>query len=100
MNIIYGSLVIVISFMVARFFSKQSYSINVMFFAAAGLECVLVSVLGALFYFFQLGFFARLSEPKEILIRIFGLAIFLAVLVGMKTVNNAKQNRADAGLSD
>jgi len=90
MNILYGAVVIVVSFAVAKFVSSKNISSSKILWMAGGLEFVFVSAIGSIFYFFRLGFFARLTDQSDVLVRIFGLAIFLAVIVAMKALNNAK----------
>ena len=95
MNLVYGALVFLISFLVLRFVPSACTDKKQQFIASFMSEFVLVSVLGAVFWFFKWGFFAQLYSTNDILFRIFGLALFLAVLVAMKVVNQARMATVD-----
>jgi hypothetical protein len=98
MNLVYGALVIGVSFVVAKYVSLKPYALNKIFILAACLEFVSVSAIGCVFYILNLGFFAKINDQQDAIIRIFGLAVFLSILVGMKAMNHAKQKYQD-GLS-
>lgn len=92
MNIIYGAIALVLSFVIAKFFSQKSTQKHVVFISAFVCEFVVIALLGGIFYSLKLGFYADLASTKDVLVRIFGFAVFLALLVGFKAVNTMPES--------
>ncbi len=92
MNIVYGAIAIVISLYVSKVFVKQGVSPTQIFLKTFAFETLLVLILGYAFYFAKLGFFSYPMGQVDAAIRIIGFALFLALLVAMKALNEAKKN--------
>lgn len=91
MNLVYGAFAVVISLLISDKFSKSQFTGTKCLIFAAVAEFIAIVVLGAVFYFFKWGFFADALSTKDLLIKVFGLAIFLAILVGMRALNKSNQ---------
>ena len=90
MNIVYGAIAVIFSFVVAKYFYNFKGSKAKIFVCAFVVEFLAILVLGGIFYFFGWGFFSGPLSPEDIALKVFGLAMFLAVSVGLKAVNQQK----------
>lgn len=96
MSIAYGAVALIISLLVSNFFARQKTLPDVkLFIFAFSSEFLFIGLLGFTFYILDLGFFAKLSNFNDVVMRIFGFALFLAILVAMKAVNQRRQNHVD-----
>ena len=91
MNLVYGALALVVSFLVSDTFANSKYSTTKCLIYAAAVEFFAILALGAVFYFFKWGFFADAISTQDLLIKVFGFAVFLAILTGMRAWNKRKQ---------
>lgn len=93
MNLVYGAVALLASLLISNKIASYKLSKLSLFAYAFALEFVVILVLGLVFYFFGWGFFSGPLSNKEIALKVVGFAAFLALLVGMRAVNqNARQN--------
>ena len=90
MNFVYGAIAVILSLVVSKIFVKKGASSGRVLGFTFLLEYIVISSLGFIFYYFNIGFFAVDMPLSDALLRIFGFSVFLGVIVASKALNGLK----------
>ncbi len=91
MNFVYGGLAIVASLIISEHFAKSKAESSKILLLSFLCQFFFVIALAGVFYAFGWGFVADITDLSEACKRVGGLAAFLGILVGMRSLNKRKR---------